>query len=193
MYFFFDTETTGLFDFKAPATAPHQPHICQIGAIVTDEEGRTMSEFNMLCKLEGATIHPGAQAVHGITPENCELYGAPPISILSTLNHMAAPCRLTIAHNRKFDAAICDAAFQRIGGQVPMNRNFTKQLGFCTMEATTDLLKLPGFKGKYKWPKLQEAYKYFFGKEFEGAHDAMLDIRATRDVFFALKARGLTV
>jgi hypothetical protein len=56
------------------------------------------------------------------------------------------------------------------------------------MKASTDLCKLPSqFKrGGYKWPKLQEAYKHFFGEEFASAHDAMADLRACRRVFFHL-------
>lgn len=49
----------------------------------------------------------------------------------------------------------------------------------------TEKQKACGFGG-YKNPNLQEAYKHFFGVEFEGAHDAMADVRACRDVFFKL-------
>jgi len=31
---------------------------------------------------------------------------------------------------------------------------------------------------------LSEAYRHAFGKDFDGAHDAMSDIRATKDVYF---------
>lgn len=62
------------------------------------------------------------------------------------------------------------------------------------MRDATDLVQCPptermvakGMKG-FKSPNLQEAYKHFFGVEFEGAHDAMADVRACKDVFFKLK------
>jgi len=40
----------------------------------------------------------------------------------------------------------------------------------------------------YKNPSLQEAYRHLFGRNFVGAHDAMADVRACRDVYFALHA-----
>ena len=38
----------------------------------------------------------------------------------------------------------------------------------------------------YKRPSLTETYRHFFGRDFDGAHDAMADVRACRDVYFAL-------
>lgn len=34
-----------------------------------------------------------------------------------------------------------------------------------------------------KWPKLQELYKVLFGHSFEGAHNAMADVVATKRLF----------
>lgn len=45
----------------------------------------------------------------------------------------------------------------------------------------------------YEWPRLQEAYKHAFGKEFEGAHDAMSDIRATKEIYFWLIKAQISV
>lgn len=49
----------------------------------------------------------------------------------------------------------------------------------CPMKLSTDILKLPGRRpGDYKWPKVQEAWDFFFGKEtgyiekHRGADDA---------------------
>ncbi len=43
----------------------------------------------------------------------------------------------------------------------------------------------------YKWPKLQETYKFLFGEEFEGAHDAMADVRACARIYFELRNRSV--
>ncbi len=69
---------------------------------------------------------------------------------------------------------------------------------FCTMLNSRDILKLPlseaqasffkdkGIDQQYKNPRLQEAHIYFMGYDFEGAHDAMADVRACKDVYFKL-------
>jgi DNA polymerase III epsilon subunit-like protein len=51
------------------------------------------------------------------------------------------------------------------------------------MQHTTNVLKIPGRYGDFKWPKLEEAYKHYYGEIFSGAHDALVDVRACRDVF----------
>jgi DNA polymerase III epsilon subunit-like protein len=58
---------------------------------------------------------------------------------------------------------------------------------YCTMKETTNICKLPGNYGKFKWPKLTEAHQHFFGIPVEGAHDAMTDVRACKRIFFEIK------
>lgn len=53
MYLFFDTETTGLPNFKIPFNHESQPHICQLAAILTDQNGKIKSELNAIIKPEG--------------------------------------------------------------------------------------------------------------------------------------------
>ena len=48
-----------------------------------------------------------------------------------------------------------------------------------------DICKIKGKYG-YKYPKLEELYKYFFGCNFDGAHDAQEDIRATLRCYIQL-------
>lgn len=40
MLVFFDVETTGIPDFKAPSDAPHQPHMVQLGALLVEPDTR---------------------------------------------------------------------------------------------------------------------------------------------------------
>lgn len=69
---------------------------------------------------------------------------------------------------------------------------------FCTMLNSRDLMKLPlseaqasffkdkGITQQYKNPRLQEAHIHFMGYDFDGAHDAMADVRACAAVYFKL-------
>jgi hypothetical protein len=59
------------------------------------------------------------------------------------------------------------------------------------MELSTEILKLPNPRGGYKWPNLTELHTYLFGKGFDGAHDAMADVKACANCFFELKKRKL--
>jgi DNA polymerase III epsilon subunit-like protein len=63
------------------------------------------------------------------------------------------------------------------------------------MHAATPVCKIlhakPRHDQDYKWPKLSEAYRYFFGRALEGAHDALVDVKACRDVYFEMKRLGV--
>jgi len=60
------------------------------------------------------------------------------------------------------------------------------------MQESTNLCKLPGPRG-YKFPKLEELHKVLFGCNFEGAHDALDDIKATERCFWELVKRNIIV
>jgi len=58
------------------------------------------------------------------------------------------------------------------------------------MDESTDYCKIPGSYG-YKWPSLSELYFKLFDKDFEDAHDAVVDVRACTECFFKLKNKGV--
>jgi DNA polymerase III epsilon subunit-like protein len=50
----------------------------------------------------------------------------------------------------------------------------------CPMKLSTDICKLPNARGGYKWPKVEEAHKHFFGdvgyvEKHRGADDAYFE------------------
>lgn len=186
MYLVFDTETTGMYNFKAPHTDSSQPHIVQLAACLVDKGANVRGSMNMIVRPP-ILIPEGASNIHGITDDIAGRYGLPLTEALNTFWMLQEKAETLVAHNVNFDRRVLRSAFHRAG----LNNflaSFEKCDTFCTMEATTPVLKLPGYRGRFKWPKLAEAYRYFFDEELEGAHDAMIDVMACRDVFFALKA-----
>lgn len=61
---------------------------------------------------------------------------------------------------------------------------------FCTMQASTNYCRIPGKYG-FKYPKLQELHRKLFGCDFDNAHDALSDIRATEKCFWEMRKRKL--
>lgn len=78
----FDTETTGLANFRLPASHESQPHLVQIGAMLVDENFTVRNEINLIVKPEGWTIPASASSVHGITQEVAEQVGLPKGTVL---------------------------------------------------------------------------------------------------------------
>jgi len=68
---------------------------------------------------------------------------------------------------------------------------FPKKLD-CPMKLSTDICKIPSPRGGYKWPKVQEAYDFFFGKtdyieKHRGADDAFHEA----EIIYELYKRGI--
>lgn len=188
MYLFFDTETTGFVSQTKALNDPDQPHMVQLGAILTDAEGHTMGEMNVLINND-VDIPEQASNIHGITRELCSRYGITLEGAAQMFSSLGMKATHFIAHNFAYDHQILNIVKARLAVDTDYVR--WNPPSFCTMQACTNICKLPKARGAgYKWPKLQEAYKFFFDSEFTDAHDAMADVRACKDVFFALKSRG---
>jgi len=64
---------------------------------------------------------------------------------------------------------------------------FPKKLP-CPMKLSTDICKLPSPRGGYKWPKVEEAHKHFFGdvgyiEQHRGADDAFHEADIVYELF----------
>ena len=186
MKLFFDTETTGKALFKAPPEHPQQPHIVQLAAILFEDSGEERGSLNAIIKPEGWTIPEEAAAIHGITTEIALKCGIPLMSAFSVFSNFLNLSDTLIAHNIQFDALILSVALSRLNGSGPVKcaEKLKTTPRFCTMHSTTQLCKLPGNYGDFKWPKLTEAHKHLFGTDVEGAHDAMADVRACARIYF---------
>lgn len=188
MIIVFDTETTGKADFNRPIQDPCQPHIVQLGAQLLDDAFHVRAEINLIVKPVGYSIPVEASNVHGITNEIAHDYGFELEHVAEQFGRMLSRSHVLVAHNFNFDSLVVNAAWHRIGyDEKPF---LDDQVKFCTMNATTDLCKLPGKYGTYKWPRLQEAYRHAFNEDFEGAHDAMADVRACARVYKWLMAQA---
>jgi len=189
MILFLDTETTGLADFNLRARDPAQPHIVQLAAILTDDDGRAREEHNIIVKPDGWEVPKESSDVHGITQAISLQFGLPEKQVAETFLAMLKKAGLLVAHNLQFDKFIARIAMRRYELITDADDQWWKTFPtFCTMREMTNICKLPGkFEGKFKWPNLQEAYQTAFGKPFTGAHDAMADLRACKEIYFWLK------
>jgi DNA polymerase III subunit epsilon len=188
MYLFFDTETNGLpKNYNAVMTdVDNWPRIIQLAYILTDENGKEIESYCELIKPEGWTIPREKFWIdNGYATELSMERGVPIQQALQGLAKSVEQSKVMIAHNLAFDRPIVGAEMFRAKLNI-----YEKPTGFCTMRATTNLCKLPGRYG-YKWPKLEELHHFLFKEGFEGAHDALNDVRATIKCFFELKNKNL--
>lgn len=193
---FYDTETTGLPDFKAPSDADHQPHITQLAALLTDEAGNKLASLDLLVRPDGWTIPPELQELTGITMERAEQGGVPELAALSAFEALWRRASLRIAHNESFDARILRIGFKRFAGICDPDE-WKAGPAKCTQVLSTPILKLPptekmkaAGRNHHKSTNLGEAYQFFAGKPLSGAHNAMIDVMACKTVWFAIQERA---
>ena len=185
MILFFDTETTGLVNFKAPSSDPSQPRLVQIGMIVCEDSGEEVFQFGAIIKPDGFEIPAKASEVHGITNLKAKLSGIGLGIVLPIFSYWMGRCELQVCHNFKFDKAVMESELVRVGF------GYLNALYFCTMQEMTGVCKLrQATSNRFKWPKLQEAYKFIFGRNFDKAHDALADVRACKELYFWLKGQN---
>lgn len=177
MYLFVDTETTD----KKPGRAK----LVQLAALLTDATGREVMSQNVIIKRDD--IPAETTAIHGITNEFAMTYGVDQGHALDLLQGLVNACQFVVGHNVSYDVRVIENAFRGLDGDAA--DPFAGKKAYCTKENATHHCRLPrptGGGSGYKWPTLTEAYEHFFGSTFEGAHTAMDDVFACRDVFFAL-------
>lgn len=181
---FFDCETTGLIDFKADLLEPHQPRIVQLAAVLTEDDGTHIEEMNVIIKPDGWTVPDEVIALHGITTQRCEAEGIPMPEALARFNGMKAKCTARAAYNISYDKKM----LAREAGAYGIAHSSEGIASHCVMMMSRPICQIPniGKKG-IKNPKLSEAYRHFFGCDFDGAHDAMNDVIAAMAIFFKIQ------
>lgn len=188
MYLFFDTETTGLpKQWNAPVSnLSNWPRLVQLAWLLMDENGSEISSQDRIIRPEGFIIPQAASAVHGITTERALEEGIALSLALSEFAEALGNTRMLIAHNLSFDEKIMGAEFLR----AEIESEIMSLPRVCTMHSSTEYCEIPGNYG-YKWPKLMELHEKLFDEGFDGAHDALADVKACARCFFELKERGV--
>lgn len=179
---FTDTETTGFISKSVGPNDPKQVKTVQLGSIITDNKGNLLDTLDLVIKPNGYQIPTQASDIHGFTTDIALRMGITRLEVFTRYEVMRSKYELDldVMHNAAYDHGVLSIESQVGGFQWQPKRLF------CTMEETTNILKLPGRFGKYKWPKLIEAYKHFFNEDLECAHNAMADVFGCARVFFAL-------
>lgn len=176
MKLFVDTETTGLL--KSTRDFFGQPGIVQLAAIKLDDDMREVAHMNILVNPEIGKWEDEAIKTHGITPDRVK--DAPTFfEAGAAFAEFALGCDTFAGFNCKFDKDVLWWQLIRYG----LEKNFPWPLrDLDVMKVASKVMEVQGKRGT-KYPNLGEAYRYCFKRDFEGAHDALADIRATAEIW----------
>ncbi|WP_339898234.1 3'-5' exonuclease [uncultured Gilvimarinus sp.] len=185
----FDTETTGLPEWKEPSGSEKQPHIVQLAAHQVDRDTqKVIQTLDVIIKPEGWAIPQDVTDIHGITTEYAGDVGVPEKMALEMFMALSRD-NLHIAHNATFDRRIIRIGLKRYFGD-RIADEFKEAPYECTGILAKPIMQLlPKGRYGYKMPKLSEAYEYFTGKELENAHTAIADVNACLEVYWAIQSQ----
>lgn len=182
---FIDTEASGLpGNWTLPYSADaNWPHIVQVAWLIYDEQRNLVKQQSHYINAEGVTITQSAMETHGITPDFLASNGKPQSEIMEMLaNDLVEYEPTIIGHFMQLDYYLLGAAFHRTGVYNPLG----KLPVFCTMVATTQLLRSPSTRQL----RLGDLYYMLFKVDLQHQHNALHDARATAESFFELRDRG---
>tara|TARA_R110000850_G_scaffold63863_3_gene143928 strand:- start:49 stop:678 length:630 start_codon:yes stop_codon:yes gene_type:complete len=189
----FDTETNGKRPKGKNVPLGDEPAITQIAAILYLGR-REVAHLSCFVQPLDGMGRPAAIPTEqffidsGITQETVDAVGLPLKTGLAEFNQLIKLADRLVAHNMQFDDPITRGNYMRLAAP---QRDYWDTPKFCTMQSLTDVLKLPGKFG-YKYPSADEAYRALVDPMgFEGAHDAMVDVKACADILWAIEDKGL--
>lgn len=171
----FDTETNGLNDCS----------VLSISAIKIDVDLKTNSckeieKFDRFYfRNEGEEINADAIAINGLSDEE----------ILKRRTDSDAKYSKYFEKDKDF-VDFCKDTKHFVAHNISFDRKFIPfelEQQFCTKESNAEILKIPGKNEKYKWPRLNEAAKYY-GIELDENrwHESTYDTEICKDIFVAM-------
>ena len=185
---FLDTEASGLpKNWELPYSAQNNwPFCVQVAWILYKKDGQKLKQENHYIIEPDFEIEKSATKIHGITLSFLQKNGQSRKEVMKMLADDVIKYQpLVIGHFMLFDFHMIAVDFYRTGIENPVKSEMT----FCTMVATTHLVKNP----VKKFFKLGELYEALFGLPLNDQHNALVDAKATAECFFELvKRREIT-
>ena len=161
-----------VFDIESTGVVPQRDRIVEIAVMKVMPDGTSRTTVRRL--NPGMPIPPGATAVHGITDAD------------------VADCPMFEDIAEKLYAYLdgCDLAGYNIQGfDIPLLENEFKRVGLEFNTASRKVIDAYNIFCKLYPRTLTAAYKFFCGKDLEGAHGAAADTEATWEVILGQLAK----
>ena len=160
-----DTETTGL--------NKNTDRIIQLSCKVFDSEtGERLDSLNEYILPSGMwKINPDAQAVHNISEEFIKEHGVSLRQVFPKFMEIIGDLPILTYNGSSFDICFLQREFEREG----LDTQFEKH----------EFIDSFDIERRVNSNKLTDAYRRYYGKDFDNAHDSSADVDATIDVYMA--------
>jgi len=193
---FYDNESTGLIKYGIPSNDPSQPRVTQLAAqLCVEETGEVLAQIDRIILPEGWTIPEDVAQLTGLTTELALIEGTRMDIVLPEFIEMWKQAGMRCGHNESFDMRMIRIELVRsptfvnqLVAGVPFADHWKAGPAYCTQGNSTKIVNAARPAGdKKKTAKLAEAYAHFTGKTLDGAHNAMVDVLAAKEVYYGIK------
>jgi len=180
------SKTILVIDIETSGLKPAVDKIFEIGLVSLDlETGKIIELFDSLLREDGLTGAHHSSWIFSNSDMTVEMVrNAPPASevypqVQAILDLYPLGCT---AFNRSFDVGFLESR------GIKLSRNLQ-----CPMLIATNICKLPSPRGiGYKWPRVPEAYKFFFPEsDYDEKHRGCDDAKHEAEIVYELYKLGL--
>ena len=172
---FMDTETSGFYN-----------DILQLAYVVCDATGKIVKKVSRYVKNRLPTIE--STKIHGIDIEKIKSDGVDFFEIIKEFFNNLSDCKTIVGHNLQYDLNTIQNDIRTYGINL-IDTEGKPILNFVSKIKTEDTMSI----GPKKKIKLEELYYNLFNCKFDGAHNALNDVIATKDCYFKLNQMNNTV
>lgn len=145
--------TIGVVDIETTNFINKGGKICEVGVVTLTPDGRAIPRLNFVCQEQGLT--PNDKDAWIFSNSDLTLEGVLKAPMFSQhagdLQQVINEYDAITAFNKKFDFTFLRSRGIKIPHEVT-----------CPMLAATPVCKLRSPRGGYKWPKVEEAWQFFF-------------------------------
>ena len=163
-----DTETSGFYN-----------DILQLAYVMCDTTGKIIKKVNRFIKNRLPTIE--STKIHGINIEKIKSDGIDFHVVIKEFFDNLAECKIIVGHNLQYDLTTLQNDIRTYGINL-IEPDGKPILHFSKKIQVEDTMNM----GPKKKIKLEELYYNLFNSKFDGAHDALNDVIATKDCYFKL-------
>jgi len=135
--------------------------------------------------------------IHGITNEISQSKGVDMKDIYLDILKLLETSDIIIAHNIIFDLSIIFSEIYKLDNNLIENIDFIikNKILACTMLSTIDICKIPFYPNSknFKFPKLDELYKFLFHEVRLKSHDALSDTNDMLKCYYELINKNIKI
>jgi DNA polymerase III epsilon subunit-like protein len=159
-------------------TSEFYKDVLQLAYVICDDNGNIIKKVNKYIKNRLPTND--STKIHGIDINKIKAEGIDFREVINELVNNLSECKYVVGHNLQYDLTTILNDIRSYGINIVDNNNNPILNIFKNIELK-DTIQMNGSK-----IKLEALYEKLFANKFDGAHDALNDVEATKEIYFKL-------